>query len=412
MTLLDVPISKPQPQHALRASDALDDATFARIRRRMVLDFCKWDPQVGDVCTIAPFALLLSRREWRHLSDASEALARETIELEDGLLDRPDLHRDLGMPRRLRRVLADGRSKGYTPAAARVMRFDFHPTPNGWRISEVNSDVPGGFSEASALPALMSEHLPCTTTAGDPAAAYVDALARQGRTVALLVAPGFMEDHQIVANLARLLVERGCETRIIQPQHLEWQSNRAPFDVIVRFYQAEWLARLPRRIAWQPLFAGGETPVVNPPAAVLSESKRLPLVWDRLGVVTPHWRKFLPETRDPRDVPWRRDDGWLVKSAYCNNGDSVTTRDLTPRTQWLKTSLDILLHPRDWIAQRRFETTPVDTPLGPMRPCIGVYVIDGRACGVYARLSPLPVIRYDAIDVAVLINDDSAEAAE
>jgi hypothetical protein len=42
-----------------------------------------------------------------------------------------------------------------TPAAARVLRFDFHWTDQGWKISEVNSDVPGGYCEASDLPRLM-----------------------------------------------------------------------------------------------------------------------------------------------------------------------------------------------------------------------------------------------------------------
>jgi len=36
------------------------------------------------------------------------------------------------------------------------MRFDFHWTTEGFRISEVNADVPGGFSESSAFPALMA----------------------------------------------------------------------------------------------------------------------------------------------------------------------------------------------------------------------------------------------------------------
>ena len=37
----------------------------------------------------------------------------------------------------------------------RLMRYDFHPTIDGkWAVSEVNSDVPGGFAESSLLPEL------------------------------------------------------------------------------------------------------------------------------------------------------------------------------------------------------------------------------------------------------------------
>ena len=42
----------------------------------------------------------------------------------------------------------------------RLMRYDFHPTRDqGWMISEVNSDVPGGFAEASLLPLLAIKTL-------------------------------------------------------------------------------------------------------------------------------------------------------------------------------------------------------------------------------------------------------------
>ena len=39
------------------------------------------------------------------------------------------------------------------------MRFDFHFTRDGWRISEVNSDVPGGLNESSGFERLMANTL-------------------------------------------------------------------------------------------------------------------------------------------------------------------------------------------------------------------------------------------------------------
>jgi hypothetical protein len=156
---------------------------------------------------------------------------------------------------------------------------------------------------------------------------------------------------------------------------------------------------------------GGSTPVANPGIAILSESKRLPLVWDRLGVACPAWRRVLPETRDPRDAPWPNDDGWLLKTAFCNTGDSVTVRRLVSPRTWRARKLEATLFPRTWLAQRRFETTPLDTPAGKMFPCVGVYTIDGRACGLYGRLSPTPVIDYAALDVAVLVGELGAQHA-
>jgi hypothetical protein len=58
------------------------------------------------------------------------------------------------------------------------------------------------------------------------------------------------------------------------------------------------------------------------------------------------------------------------------------------------------------VAQRRFETLPIDTPAGAMYPCLGVYVLDGKAIGIYGRISAKAVIDHTAIDVAVLLEKE------
>jgi glutathionylspermidine synthase len=416
MSIAD-PIAIPQPSytsHPLRAGAPVNAHEFARIRRRMILDCCKWDPQVGDVSTLADFPLLIDRNEWERLRDLAECLTAELMAAERELLARPDLHRMLAVPHRVRSALRDVARCGQTPAAVRVMRFDFHWTRRGWQISEVNSDVPGGFSEASELTRLMCPLVPSATTPGDPGAQWADAVARsvEDGTIALLSAPGFMEDQQVVSYLARLLQSRGFGTCLTAPHQLRWDGGAAriaagecdtPLSAIVRFYQAEWLTHLPRSCQWQRFFAGSTTPVVNPGIAVLTESKRFPLVWDRLRTELPTWRKLLPETRDPRDAPWRRDAGWLLKTAYCNTGDTVTARDVSTPKQWRAASISAWLNPGQWVAQRRFECVPVPSPIGDVHVCIGVYVIDGRAIGAYTRIAPRQVIDYRAIDAALLI---------
>ena len=174
------------------------------------------------------------------------------------------------------------------------MRFDFHFTTEGWRISEANSDVPGGFSEASHFTMLMAEHFPDLQLAGNPAAAWTNALSRvagPNGVVALLSAPGYAEDQQVVSFLAARLRDRGCVAHPAKPEQIRWVKARAYLDTawhrglldaIVRFYQVEWLPRLPLRVEWSYLLRGGRTPVGNPAAAVISESKRFPLAWDRL----------------------------------------------------------------------------------------------------------------------------------
>jgi glutathionylspermidine synthase len=398
-----------------RISPAIAPEAFDRLRRQLVLEHCKWDPQVGDVSTLAPFPLILQDTAWQQLAAWSEQLTTETLAAEQELLRRPELHRRLAVPRKLRRVLRHAEARGVTPAAARVMRFDFHFTKDGWRISEVNSDVPGGFTESSSFTALMAAHYPEARSTGAPVQPLVEALgalARSGGVVGLVCATGFMEDQQIMAYLGRRLAAVGVRAVLLAPQQIFWHEGaaelemngrREPVCALVRFYQCEWLARLPGRYQWSNFLCGGRTPVTNPGLAVLSESKRFPLVWDELKTPLPTWRALLPETRDPRTAQWRTGDEWLLKSAYCNTGDTVAGRSLLPAREWRALARAAYWQPGGWVAQRKFEAVPVATPWGTMHPCVGVYTIDGRVAGSYARIAPRPIINFEAIDIALLV---------
>ena len=379
-----------------------------------MLDGCKWDSQVGDLTALAPFPLVLRQTVWQQLAVQAEKLTAEAIAAEQEIIRRPELLRMLGLPPALRRILAA--NEPLSAAAGRVIRFDFHPTTAGWRISEANSDVPGGFSEASHFTQLMAGYFPHLAPAGDPAGTWCDVLAAvagPGGQVALLSAPPLMEDHQVVAFLASRLRTRGCATHLAKPEQICWHDGtahlscrwyRGPLTAVVRFYQAEWLPKLPKATGWTHFFRGGKTPVANPPLAVISESKRFPLTWKHLSTRLPTWRALLPAVRDPRETPWFNDHEWLLKTAFCNNGDDVCVRRLMTPRHWWQTKLRSRLTPDRWVAQRLFESEPVPTPAGPQHVCVGVYTVDGKAAGAYARLAGKPVIDYTAVDVALLID--------
>jgi hypothetical protein len=189
--------------HPLRVGPTLPEEELEELRREMELSHFKWDAQVGDVMSLAPFPLLLSAHTWSELSSLAERLTAETRAIEDELRGRPELHARIGLPRSLRALFA--RATAPTPAAARVMRFDFHWSTEGWRVSEVNSDVPGGYTEATSLTQRMAEHVPGARPTGDPTRALVEAITRttgERGTIAMMNAPGHMEDHQVVAYLA------------------------------------------------------------------------------------------------------------------------------------------------------------------------------------------------------------------
>ena len=395
-----------------RSGPALDPEAFARVRRALLLEHCKWDPQVGDVATLAPFPLLMQRETWSELARWAEELTAEAAEAESELAVKPELHRRLGLPRRLRRALEPGRV-GSSPAP-RALRYDFHFTREGWRISECNADVPGGYAEASAFPSLMAAHYPDATPAGDPGAAWALALAdaADGNDIALLSAPGFMEDHQVTRYLAKRVQQLGLRAHCVQPSQIEWHDDRAclgarRLGAVLRFYQAEWLASLQRSTEWWRYFRGSKTPILNPGSCIVIESKRFPLVWDALASRLPTWRRLLPLSVDPREAPWQHDDSWLLKTALCNTGDTVSARALLSPVRWAQAKRSARWFPGGWVAQQRFEPVSLDTPLGPVFPCIGVYTVDGRACGAYARISHGPVVDFAAVDVALLIEEPS-----
>jgi len=412
-------VLRPGPG-GLGTGNPLNECAMASIRRQAVLEGCKWDPQVGDVSTLAAFPLIMRGSVWSNLARYAEQLAAEAFSAEVEIASRPELIRQLGLPRRLVAALA-GRGE-LTPAAGRIVRFDFHPTTDGWRISEANSDVPGGFTESSCFTSLLAEYFPALRPAGNPAAAWCDALASacppnesEKPKIALLSAPGYMEDHQVVAFLAALLRERDCDAFLARPEQIVWCAGtahlhtpwyRGPLNGIVRFYQAEWLSRLAPSTGWRNLFRNGGTRVANPALAIISESKRFPLVWDELSIPLPAWRALLPETCDPRDAPWSSDHGWLLKAAMCNNGDSVIVRESLDPIHWQRIRLEVGFMPGNWVAQRRFESLPIETPAGPRYVCIGVYTVNGRAAGAYARISIKPLVDFSAVDVALLLEED------
>lgn len=411
------PAQLPLNQTPIRAGSAMDATAFEHIRRQMLLDYCKWDAQIGDITTLAPFPLLISRREWEHLALLAERLTAEVLQAEKEMIQSPRLLKQLGLPRNIRKRFERTGVENLTPAAARSMRFDFHFTTDGWQISEVNSDVPGGFTEASSFTHLMAGQFPNAVPAGNPVSSWAKAICdkvENGSTVALLSAPGYMEDHQIISYLARHLQKLGLNTCLANPRDVRWEAGRAtlesdyfhgPVQAIVRFYQSEWLSNLPDSDNWFHFFTGGLTPVANPGIAMLAESKRFPLVWNELSSPMITWRQLLPESRSPNDAPWEEDDSWLVKTAFSNTGDTVSIRSRLNAKSWRKVVWDVYWHPGNWVAQKRFHIIPVETPLGPMHPCLGVYTIDGKAAGIYGRISPHSLINFEAIDVAVLVKE-------
>ena len=399
----------------LRAEHPLNDRDWRSVRLQAIFDCCKWDPQSGDRSVLARFPIVLARGEWERLAGWAEALTTEALAAERELLGRPRLLRRLGLPRLIQRLLQEKAATPGSVEAARVMRFDFHFTTDGWRISEVNADVPGGFIEAGGFTEQMAAYYPGMVSPPNPACAYAEEVRRgavEGGTVALVHATAHSDDHQVMRYLAKFFRGQGLRTCLVSPAHLEWDSGLARVacrfaagtpSMLVRFFPAEWLAKLRPKEKWAYYFVGGRTPSSNPGTSLILQSKRFPLTWEALDTPLPTWRALLPETKSPSQVQSRSNGEWVLKPALGRVGEDVGIRGVTRPREWRGIQLATWLRPQVWAAQRRFEHVPILTEHGNVYPSVGVFTVAGRAAGAYARAGRKPLIDQEAQDVAVLL---------
>lgn len=402
-----------------RLASPLPADVFGQLRRQAIFDCCKWDPQVGDESVLSPQPLVICASTWRALAGLAEQLAGETLQAESELRQRPDLHRTLALPRPIERVLRTPQASAPAGPQVRVMRFDFHFTPDGWRISEVNSDVPGGYNEADGFTGLMAKHYPQWAPAARVGQMLARALADAtppDLPIALVHATAYSDDRQVMEFLARELALLDRASEFVAPDHLSWREGRAYLNtawsqqeagLVARFFPAEWLPALPRRADWPAFFSATQTPQANPATALLTQSKRFPLLWSRLATPLPAWKERLPETVDPRDAKQTDGEAWILKPALGRIGEGIGMSGITRADELRRIQRSARWWPRHWVAQRRFQTVPVYYGEAAWYPCLGVYTVNGTAAGIYGRMARQPLINSRARDMAVLVESEA-----
>lgn len=397
----------------LTIAEPLSESQFRDIWLSIVFDYHKWDTQYEDVSTLARFPLMLEQAGWDELCKQSEQLWTEVIAAEREVIGRPQLLKRLGFTSPVLRALMHAGEEEPSKGMARVIRFDFHFATDGWRISEANADVPGGFIESCEFTRLMSKCYPGTSVPGDTSAAYAEAILHElkpNSRIGFVHATAYTDDRQVMFFLADRFSKYDLLGVLLSPADLDWHDGRAQIavyserlDGLVRFFPGEWLPNIPRRHKWQQFFYGSKTPISNPGYALITQSKRFPLIWDQLKTPMSTWKSLLPETQDPREVNWQDGDGWVLKPALGRVGAGIGMRGVTPEKEWCQIVRDVRRHPGYWVVQRQFTVLPVEGVNNNLYPCIGVFVIDGKACGMYGRISRQNVIDGRANDVAVII---------
>lgn len=389
---------------------------YNEYRLNAIFDCYKWDPQFKDNNTIAKYALVITKEEYAELERLTESLDRETIETEQYINKHLEIAKPLALPKSLNKQLRN--MKNYEPQKhIRLMRYDFHPIEgNKWAVSEVNSDVPGGFAEASLLPGLaidtIGEDKYTFKNFGEILANAIASKVVPNGRIMMVHCTSFSDDRQVMQYLGDKLVSMGFNVIYGAADHIRFKDgeaysildgNEGKLDGIFRFNPLEWVTQIKPK-SWQGFF-DTITPSCNHPIAIYAQTKRFPLIWDALekaGISLKTWRKLLPDTMEVKEAKGK--EGYIFKPACGRVGEKISIKEACEADEYNEILQDVKKHPKDYLAQKQFISKPLKgLNEDKFHVCLGSYTVNGKHAGFYARISKTPRIDSNAADIPVLV---------
>ena len=394
----------------------IPDDRYYDYRLQAMFDCYKWDPQFEDSNTLARHVLVLSQAENEEIIKFTENLDKETRLAEEFLNKNIKISKKLMLPKKIIEKISD--MEEYDKANnIRLMRYDFHPNmDNGWTVTEVNSDVPGGFAESSLLPDLARKMISRPeleySSFGEKMVEAINSLLDKNGTIMMVHCTCFSDDRQVMQYLGDRLEKEGYRIIYGAADHINFigkeaycilENNKEKIDLIFRFTPLEWLIQMkPRR--WDGYF-NTVTKSCNYPISIYAQSKRFPFVWNDLenaGIDMKTWRELLPETLEVKKVIER--DGYVYKPVYGRVGEKITIKEACKVDEYKRILQDVKKHPKQYILQKKFQSRPLISDDGmKYHVCIGSYTINSKHAGYYARINSYPRIDSYAADIPVLI---------
>jgi hypothetical protein len=422
-------------------------ATYARFAERVRDEGLLSDPWISGKPRFDTHAIALPERDYHAIRQAAEAMAAAHDEMVRLVMNEPlllDAYFTLGPAARALWQYAAPRWHG-------IARADVFLTDHGPVLCELNSDTPSGQAEAVTLSHLFAgepgrdpnaeiEDRFCALVAhaarglgtlksapskGSQTLPRRDAASKavrlptrlDGLGVGILYPTEFTEDLGLVLLYERWLRSRGASVALGSPYNLAPAPYGGvtllghPCDVIVRHYKTDWWVE--REPVWlcdapfpdsEPLSAqlalllgaelDGKLAILNPFGALIAQNKRgLALMWEERTRFSPANRaaieRYLPPTFRletlPAEALRREREDWVIKSDYGCEGDETVVGRATSQADWELCLAEA--RPGRFVAQRCF------LPRRDADGCehnLGVYLIAGSACGLYARRSRGP----------------------
>lgn len=391
-------------------------------RLKIIFEGYKWDPQFSDNNTIAPYYLVINQKEHELLVDLVEKLGKETEEAENYLYQNPALLKELKLPRKIKNAVK--KLNNYQALDhLRLMRFDFHPLIDGsWAISEVNSDVPGGFAESSYMPEIALSYLKQDYKCFNFIDQFILELSKKishNSKIMLVHCTSYSDDRQVMQAVGDKLALKGYQVIYGAADHLSFKDNKVYsvlsnnetlIDAIIRFNPIEWVVSIKPK-NWKGYF-NTTTLSCNHPIAVITQSKSFPLIWDNLeskGINLSTWRKLLPNTIRLNEL--KSQEGYIYKPIWGRVGEGISIKEAIKNDEYEKILKDVRKHPNKYIAQKKFNSLPLQDEFGKSyHLSLGIYYLEGKFAGYYGRISKLARIDSNAAEVAVFVGIDNNES--
>lgn len=302
-----------------------------------------------------------------------------------------------------------------------IARADVFVTDEGLAVAELNCDTPTGEAEAVVLSAIAASDvegaIDPNRDLGSGFVAMVEELAARTlsgdarRAIGFVYPTEFTEDLSLVRLYRRWFEERGYEVILGSPYNLSYGPSGPllfdrPFSIMLRHYKTDWWGE--RSSVWddegipdaEPLekplraaLAGSlerRAAIINPFGAVLPQNKRsMAFMWEQIHRFSPRAQAVIErhvpvtsrlEALHKEQLLAQREE-WVIKSDYGAEGEEVILGSGVSDEVWRAS----LAHARKgrWIAQRYFKarTTAEGEAVNH-----GVYLVAGRAAGIYARV--------------------------
>lgn len=400
----------------LDTSEPLDDQ---RLSTELVERYLVFDAFVGGERRVDLHPLVLSRDAHRAAIRVAESVAREVSSVAAEAFADEGESSQYGFADD---VLTLARASHAASDNASLVRVDLLLDQHSRFVAcEINADCPGGHNEAEGLPALARR---AGFRGGVSPSRVVDALVdrlcelarrRDGSpgAVGLLYATAYAEDLQPCALVARALKRRGVNAILAPPTapHAHGDGlaiGGVPIDALYRFFPTEYMEGQANVAAIANAVRRGRVRTISSFSQMYAQSKLAFARASAAGVSGDLPYSASVDSVDLRELTAARSE-WVLKRALGRVGEQVFVGALFGDDDWRRIVSEVVAA-RDagerWIAQRYIRQKRLPSPWGDRYLTLGAYLLDGRFCGYFARITPNTHASHDALCVPVFVRVD------